>query len=328
MRGHQLAAVLFTAAALALAPPATRVCAAQPAYPDKPIRLIIGSAPGSGPDIVARLVAEHITGAWGQQVIVDSRLGAAGIISAELALKANPDGYTWLLVTSQLLIATSGVYPNVRFDIERDFPAIAMIGRIPYVLAVNSKLPANTVPDLIALAKKAPGKLRHGSAGTGGGEHFTMELFKRAAGIDMLHVPYKGIAQAMIDVIANEIQTSFAVVAVAKPHVDSGRVRGLGVTTTRRAPGLPDLPPISDFLPGYDTFGWYSLVAPKGTPEAILDKVSAEVVKGISQAVFGERLRVHGIEVTAGGRKQLDTFRAAERKRFSELVKVTGVTAQ
>jgi tripartite-type tricarboxylate transporter receptor subunit TctC len=307
---------------------ATGVNAAQPAFPTKPIRLIIGSAPGSGPDIIARLLADHLTGAWGQQVIVDSRIGAAGIVSAELALKANPDGYTLLLITSQLSIATSGVYPNLRFDLERDFVSVAMIGLIPYVLVVNPKLPVNSVPELIALAKKSPGKLRHGSAGTGGGEHFSMEMFKRAAGIDMLHVPYKGIAQAMIDVIANEIQTSFAVVAVGKPHVDGGRVRALGVSTEKRAPSMPDLPPISDFVPGYSTFGWYALVAPRGTPETVLAKASAETLKGIGQASFGERLKVHGIEITAGGRKELDAFRAAERKRFVALVKATGVTAQ
>lgn len=302
--------------------------AAQPVFPTKPIRLITGSAPGSGPDIIARLLAEHLAGAWGQQVIVDARPGAAGILSAELALRANPDGYTWLLMTSQLVIATSGVYPNLRFDPDRDIVSVAMIGLVPYILVVNPKLPANSVPELIALAKKSPGNLRHGSAGTGGGEHFTMEMFKRAAGIDMLHVPYKGIAQAMIDTVANEIQSSFAVLPVAKPHVDAGRLRALGVTTSKRAPLMPDLPPIIDFVPGYDTFGWYSVVAPKGTPEPVLAKASAEVVKGITQQSFGERLKVHGIEITAGGRKELDAFRTIERKRFTELVKATGVTAQ
>jgi tripartite-type tricarboxylate transporter receptor subunit TctC len=314
-------------AVLAL-PLAVGAHAAQPGFPTKPIRLITGSAPGSGPDIIARLLAEHLAGAWGQQVIVDARPGAAGIISAELALKANPDGYTWLLMTSQLVIATSGVYPNLRFNLDRDIVSLAMIGLVPYILVVNPKLPANSVPELIALAKKSPGKLRHGSAGTGGGEHFTMEMFKRAAGIDMLHVPYKGIAQAMIDTVADEIQCSFAVLPVAKPHVDTGRLRALGVTTTKRAPLMPDLPPIIDFVPGYDTFGWYSVVAPRGTPEPVLAKASAEVVKGIAQQSFGERLKVHGIEITAGGRKELDAFRAIERKRFTELVKATGVTAQ
>ena len=203
-----------------------------------------------------------------------------------------------------------------------------MIGLVPYILLTNPKLPVNSVSELIALAKKSPGKLRHGSAGTAGGEHFTMEMFKRAAGIDMLHVPYKGIQQALIDVIANEIQLSFAVFPVGKPHVDTGRLRAIGVTTAKRAPGLPDVPAIGDTVPGYDTFGWYSVVAPKGTPEAVLVKASAEVVKGIREPAFGERLKTQGIEITAGGRKELDAFRAVERKRFTELVKATGVQIQ
>src|SRR5262245_55148434 len=166
-----------TAAIAMLALPVVGAYAAQPVFPDKPIRLIIGSAPGSGPDIIARLLADHLTGVWGQQVIVDSRPGVAGIISAEHALRANPDGYTWMLMTSQLLIATSGVYSNLKFDLDRDFVSVAMIGLVPYILLVNPKLPANSVPELIALAKKSPGKLRYGSAGTGGGEHFTMVMF-------------------------------------------------------------------------------------------------------------------------------------------------------
>lgn len=312
-------------AMLALSTPAAQ---AAEVFPDKPIRLIIGSAPGSGPDIIARLLSDHLGGVWGQQVIVDSRPGVAGIISAEHALKANPDGYTWMLLTSQLFIATAGVYPNLKFDLDKDFVSVALVGLVPYILLVNPKLPANSTAELIALAKKSPGKLRHGSAGTAGGEHFTMEMFKRAAGIDMLHVPYKGIAQALIDVIANEIQVTFAVVPAGKPHVDTGRLRALGVTTAKRAPSLPDVPAIIDTVPGYDTFGWYSVVAPKGTPEAVLNKASAEIVKGIRQPAFQEKLKVQGIEITAGGRKELDAFRAKERKRFTELVKATGITVQ
>ncbi len=261
-------------------------------------------------------------------MVVDSRPGVAGIISAEQTLRANPDGYTWMMLTSQLFIATAGVYPNLKFDLDKDFVSVAMIGLVPYILLTNPKLPANSVSDLIALAKKSPGKLRHGSAGTGGGEHFTMEMFKRAADIDMLHVPYKAIAQALIDVIANEIQLSFAVFPVGKPHVDTGRLRAIGVTTAKRAPGLPDVPAIGETVPGYNTFGWYSIVAPKGTPEAVLAKASAEVVNGIRQPAFGEKLKIQGIEITAGGRKELDAFRAVERKRFTELVKATGVQIQ
>ena len=298
---------------------------AQPVFPDKPIRLIIGSAPGSGPDIMARLIADHLFNAWGQRVVVDARPGVAGILSAEQALRANPDGYTWIMLTSQLFVATS-VYPNLTFDLDKDFVSVSLVGLVPWVLTVNPQLPAKSVAELVALAKKSPGRLRYGSGGPGSGEHFTTVMFTHLAGIDMQHVPYKGVAQALLDTMANEIQMQFAVYPAAYPHVSSGRLRGLGVSTTKRAPGLPDLPVIADTVPGYANFGWYSVVAPKGTPEAVVAKASAEIVKAARAPAFGERLRVLGIEILAGERRELDDFRAKERKRLTEIVKASGIS--
>ena len=298
---------------------------AEPAFPDKPIRLIIGSAPGSGPDIMSRLIADHLFGVWGQRVVVDSRPGVAGILSAEQTLRANPDGYTWMMLTSQLFVATS-VYPNLTFDLDKDFVSVSLVGLVPWVLTVNPQLPAKSVAELVALAKKSPGKLRYGSGGPGSGEHFTTVMFTHLAGINMLHVPYKGVAQALLDTIANEIQMQFAVFPAAYPHVSSGRLRGLGVSTAKRAAGLPDLPVIADTVPGYVNFGWYSIVAPKGTPEAVLAKASAEIVKAAREPAFGERLKVLGIEIIAGGRKELDDFRRTERRRLTEIVKASGIS--
>ena len=299
--------------------------AAQPAFPDKPIRLIVGSAPGSGPDIIARLLADHLYGVWSQRVVVDSRPGVAGIISAELALRANPDGYTWMMLTSQLFVATS-LYPDLKFDLDRDFMSVALIGIVPLVLIVNPQLPVRSVAELIALAKKSPGKLRYGSAGTGGGEHLTGVLFERMSGTEMLHVPYKGIPQAIADVMAGELQLAFAVYPAAKPHVDSGRVRALGVTSHRRSPGLPDVPAIAEIVPGYATFGWYGIVAPKGSPKAVVDRASAEVIKATQEAVFGEKLKTLGVEITARGPGEMDAFRVNERRRLTELIKASGVS--
>jgi tripartite-type tricarboxylate transporter receptor subunit TctC len=298
--------------------------AAQPAYPEKPIRLIIGSAPGSGPDIAARLVGDHLYGVWGQRVVVDARPGVAGIISAELALNANPDGYTWMMLTSQLFVATS-VYPNLKFNLDKDFVSIALIGTVPFVQMVNPQVPAKSISELIALAKKQPGKLRYGSAGAGASEHLSGVMFTRMTGTDMLHVPYKGIPQAILDTLAGEVQLTYAVYPAARPHVESGRLRAIGVTTPKRSPSLPNVPAISEVVPGYAMFGWYSLVAPKGTPNAILAKAGAEVVKAVQQPEFGEKLKVLGIEILPGGRKELDAFRSNERKRISELVKASGV---
>jgi len=321
MRTARLLATVAIPAVMA----ASATHAAQPTFPDKPIRLIIGSAPGSGPDIMARLIADHLYGVWGQRVVVDTRPGVAGILSAEQALRAERDGYTWLMLTSQLFVATS-VYPNLSFNLDKDFDSVSLVGLVPWVVTISPPLPVKSVSELIALAKKSPGKLRYGSGGPGSGEHFATVMFTHMAGIDMLHVPYKGVAGALIDAIANEIQMQFAVYPAAFPHVSSGRLRAIAVSTANRAPGLPNVPTIADTLPGFVNFGWYSIVAPKGSPRAVLEKASAEIVKAAREPAFGERLKTLGIEIIAGGRKELDEYRAAERKRLTELVKATGIS--
>jgi tripartite-type tricarboxylate transporter receptor subunit TctC len=317
----------LAAAALAVALVAPAAQAAQTAFPDKPVRLIIGSAPGSGPDIIARLVADHLYNAWSQRVVVDSRPGVAGVISAELSLRANPDGYTWMMLTSQLFVATS-FYTDLKFDLDRDFVSIALIGSVPFVQLLNPQVPAKNINELIALAKKQPGKLRYGSAGTGASEHLSGVMFTSMTGTDMLHVPYKGVPQAIADTLANEVQLTYAVYPAARPHIESGRLRATGVTTPKRSPALPDVPAIGEVVPGYAMFGWYSIVAPKGTPEAVLAKAGAEVVKAAKDPAFGEKLKALGIEIIAGGRKELDDFRRNERKRVASLVKTAGISSK
>jgi tripartite-type tricarboxylate transporter receptor subunit TctC len=269
-------------------------------------------------------MADHLYGAWGQRVVVDSRPGVAGIISAELALRAERDGYTWMMLTSQLFVATS-VYPDLKFNLDKDFASVSLIGTVPFVQMVNPQVPAKSIPELIALAKKSPGKLRYGSAGAGASEHLSGVMFNRLTGTEMLHVPYKGIPQAIADTISNEVQLTYAVYPAARPHVDSGRLRALGVTTPKRSPALPNVPAIAEAVPGYAMFGWYSIVAPVGTPAAVLDKVGAEVVKAAREPAFGEKLKALGIDIVGGGRKDLDSFRTNERKRITELVKASGV---
>ena len=307
-------------AIVALLALATPVLAAQSAstYPERPIRLVIGSAPGSGPDIIARVLSERLYKSWQQRIVVDARPGLAGAISAEIAARSVADGYTWLMMTSQLFIATK-VYKDLKFDLERDFASIALIGTVPYVLVVNPQMPVKSVADLIQLTKKT--ELRHGSAGPGGGEHLCMVYFLHMAGTQMLHVPYKGIAQALADVAGQEIHTTFAVVPAALPMVQGGRVRPIGVTSTKRAPLLPDVPPISDTVPGFENFGWYSVIAPKGTPVAVLEKVSAEVVKAVKEPEFAQQLKLLGIDILGGSRAELDAFRKSESKRMGDIVK-------
>jgi len=296
---------------------------AQDSFPTKPIRLIIGSAAGSGPDIIARLMSDRLTDAWGQRVIVDARPGAAGAISADLTLAAAPDGYTWMMLTSQLFVA-SQVLSGLKFDLARDFQSIALIGTVPFVLLANTVVPARSLKELIELARKSPDTVRYGSAGTGASEHLSGVLLTQLTGTRMLHVPYKGVPQAIVDTIANEVQVTYAVVPAALPHIKGGRLRALGVTTPTRAPLIPDAPAIAEVVPGYAMYGWYSIVAPTGTPAAILNKASAEMVKTMKEPGFDEKLKALGIDVVGGDRSVLDKWRADEHRRISELVKVSG----
>ncbi len=314
---HAIAALLCAA----LFVPAAQ--AAQPSYPDKPIRLIIGSAPGSGPDIISRILSERLYKSWNQRVVVDARPGVAGILSAELALRSVPDGYTWMMLTSQLMVATS-VYPDVKFNLDKDFASVSLIGTVPFVLMVNPDVPAKNVRELIDLAKKQPGALRYGSAGTGASEHLSGVMLTTLTGTSMLHVPYKGVPQAIADTIAKEVQLTYAVVPAALPAIQGGRLRAIGVTSTKRSASLPEVPSISETVPGYDMLGWYSIVAPTGTPAAILEKVSAEVVKAVREPEFTATLRNLGTDVVGSTRAELDAFRAGQRKKITELVKVSG----
>lgn len=319
MRITRLLAALAIPALLAV-PPAQ---AAQSGYPDKPIRLIIGSAAGSGPDIISRLLADRLYETWKQRVVVDARPGAAGAISADLALQAAPDGYTWMMLTSQLFVA-SQVLSDIKFDLARDFQSVSLIGVTPFVLLANNQLPAKSLKELIELAKKSPGKLRYGSAGTGASEHLSGVLLNQLTGTSMLHVPYKGVPQAITDTLANEVQITYAVLPAALPHIQANRLRPLGVTTAKRATLIPDVPTIGEVVPGYSMNAWYSIVAPMRAPAPVMNMVGREIVNAVREPAFGERLKGLGIEVVGGDRAVLDAWRRDENKRIIELVKISG----
>jgi tripartite-type tricarboxylate transporter receptor subunit TctC len=284
---------------------------------------VIGSAPASGPDIIARVLSERLYKSWQQRIVVDARPGLAGSISAEIVARSAADGYTWLMMTSQLFIATK-VYTDLKYDLQRDFASVSLIGTVPYVLVVSPPLPVKSVHDLIQHAKKAP--LRHGSAGPGGGEHLCMVQFLHMADAKMLHVPYKGIPQALGDVAAQEIHATFAVVPAAVPFVQSKRVRAIGVSSMKRAALLPDVPAIAESIPGFENFGWYSIIAPQATPLAILQKMSDEIVKAVKEPEFAEQLKTLGIDIAGTGRAGLDAFRQSESKRLGDIVKHANLT--
>ena len=297
---------------------------AQAPYPDQPIRFVLGSAAGSGPDIIARVMSERLSRAWGPRIVVDARPGVAGVLAGELVSRSTPDGYTWMMLTSQLLVAAS-VYPNLKFNIAKDFTSISLIGTVPFVLVVNSQVPAKSVSELIELAKSKPGALRYGSAGAGASEHLSGFLLNRLSGTNMLHVPYKGIAQAVSDTVSGEVHMSYPVLPAALPMIQAGRVRALGVTTPRRAALLPDVPSIGEMVPNYEMMGWYGVVAPTGTPAAVLAKVNAEMVKAVKEPEFGEQLKGLGLELVGSSRADFDAFRQEQTKRIGELVKASGV---
>jgi len=321
MRNAKLSAALI----IALLSAASAVHAAQAAFPEKPIRLVIGSAPGSGPDIISRALADRLYAAWGQRIVVDSRPGVAGILSADLVLRTPRDGYTWMMLTSQLLVATA-VYPDVKFNLDRDFVSVSLIGSAPFVLVVNTELPAKSVKELIELAKKTP--LKYGSAGTGASEHLSGVLFTHLTGTDMLHVPYKGVAEALGATMGREVNLTYGIVPAVMGAITSGRVRALGVTGPKRNALLPDVPPISDTVPGYSPLGWYSVVAPAGTPEAVLTKASAEVAKAVKEPQFGEQLKGLGLDLVGSSRSELDAFRREQRQQITAIVKAAGVSAK
>jgi tripartite-type tricarboxylate transporter receptor subunit TctC len=291
-------------------------------WPERPIRLVIGSAPGSGPDIISRALAERLYKAWNQRVVVDARPGVAGTISADVVSRSAPDGYTWMMLTSQLFVATS-VYPNLKFNLDKDFASITLIGTVPFVLVVHPEVPAKSIRELIDVAKKTP--LRYGSAGAGASEHLSGVMFTRLTKTDMLHVPYKGVAQAIADTMSKEVHLTYAVLPAVQPMIQSGRVRPLGVTTPKRSTALPEVPAIGEVVAGYQMFGWYSLVAPTGTPTAILEKVNAASVAAVKEPELTQQLKMLGIDVVASSRAGLDTFRREERKRITELVKAADI---
>ena len=309
--------------AFVLACSSAAVGQAAESYPTRPIRIIALSSPGSGPDIVGRLIGQKFTEAWSQQVIVDTRSGASGIIGSEIAAKAAPDGHTLVILTSQAVIV-SVMYRNLTYDLVRDFAPIGLVAWTPFILAVHPSVPAASVKEFIAHAKVRPGKLRYGSGGTGSPPHLSFEMFKTMAGIDVLHVPYKGVTPAMTDTIANEVQAIISVVPAILPTVKAGRLRALGVTSMKRAPLAPDVPTIAETVPGYEFIGWYSLAAPAKTPPAVLDKINDGLKRTLSTPEFREHLTALGAVPLGSTRQELAAYIKEQMVRMDAAVKASG----
>lgn len=270
--------LLIVCAALAIA--VTSPWAAAQAFPNKPIRIVVPSAPGDGSDIIARAIGQKLTEAWGQPVVIDNRLGAGGRIGSEVAAKAAPDGYTWIMANAGSHGINAAIYNNLPFDVEKDFAPITQIMRAPNVLVVNPSLGVNTLQEFITLLKSNPGKYSYGSGGNGSSAHMSAELFKMAAGVDITHVPYKGATPALTDLISGQIAMFLGNLPPAIPFINNGQVKALAVTSLKRSPQLPNVATLDESgLKGFETIAWFGLLAPAGTPRDIIEKTRAEVAR-------------------------------------------------
>ena len=253
-------------------------------YPNRPIHLIVPFAAGGGADAVARIIAQRVSPALGQQVVVENRTGAAAIVGTEVVARANPDGYTLLLGQSGPISINPGVYKQLPYDAVNSFTPITLTTSYPYILVVNSKLPVNSVQELVALAKKTPGALNYGSAGTGGANHLVTEMFNSMAGIKMVHVPYRGTSPAVMDLIGGQVTLVFSDPVSALSNVKAGTLRALAVSSKDRSPVAPEVPTIAESgFPGFDAIGWHGILAPAGTPAPIITRLHAEIVKVLQQ---------------------------------------------
>jgi tripartite-type tricarboxylate transporter receptor subunit TctC len=293
------------------------------AYPVRPVHVVVGFAPGGGADIMARLIGQALGERLGQQIVVDNRPGAGTNISAELVVKAAPDGYTLLLVNSPAAINAT-LYDNLSFDFIRDIAPVASIGRVPLIMVVNPALPVKTVPEFIAYAKANPGKVNMGSGGNGAPDHMSGELFKAMAGVNLLHVPYRGVAPAITDLLGGQVQVIFGTMPAVIELIKAGRLRALAVTTAERAPSLPDVPTIAEFVPGYEASQWYGLGAPRATPAPVIERLNRETNAVIADAKMQARLAELGASVVSGTPAEFGKLIVEETAKWAKVVKISG----
>ncbi len=317
----------WSIAVAALLAPAGFSTAVAQNYPDRPVRMIVPFAPGGGTDIVSRLVAQRLADSIKQSVVVDNRAGGAGNIGAELVARANPDGYT-LLVGSATILAVNPVIFKVAYNPSRDFAPITLLGSQPHLMVVHPSLPANSVREFVNLAKEKSLKLNYGSSGTGGPAHLGGELFKIVAGVDMLHIPYKGTGPAVIDLVGGQLQVGLLSLASSMPHVKSGRLKALAVTSPKRAIVAPELPTIAESgYPGFEVRSWYGLLAPAGTPKTIIDKLSSQIAAVLRQPEVIAKLASDGAEPGGDTPAEFAAYIKSEAERWGKVVKTAGIRA-
>jgi tripartite-type tricarboxylate transporter receptor subunit TctC len=297
-------------------------------YPAKAVRLIVPFPPGGGTDFVARAIQPRLGEALGQTIIIDNRPGATGILGTELGAKAPPDGYTLTMATGATISANMALFPKLPYDPPKDFVPVTLVASQPNLLAVHPTLPAKTVRDLIAIAKSRPGQLNYASSGSGSSHHLSGELLKVMAGINIVHVPYKGTGPAITDAVGGHVEVIFAGIAAIMPQVKSGRLRALGVTKAQRSAILPSVPTIAEAgLPGYEITSWHGVLAPTGTPPAVVLRVRDAVAKALDNAEVRERFSSQGAEPVGSTPEAFAKFLPADIAKIGKLIKAAGIKA-
>ena len=311
------------AAALSAVP---RFARAQ-AYPSKPVRIIVGFPPGGATDIQARLMGQWLSDRLGQQFIVENRAGASGNIGTEAVAKAPADGYTLLQVVTPNAI-NAALYTNLSFDFVRDIAPVVCAARLAYVVVVHPSVPATTIPEFIAYAKANPGKINYGSAGQGTPQNIACELFKMMTGLNLVHVPYKGGAPAVADLIAGHVQVIFAPVSESIQHIKAGKLRALAVTTASRLNVLPDVPTIADFVPGYEASGFAGIGAPRNTPAEIITTLNKELNAGLADSKVQARIVELGGTVLGGSPAEFGAIISEATEKWARVIKFAGIKAE
>jgi len=300
---------------------------ADSAYPDRPIRFIVPLAPGGAVDIAARAVAQELTASLRQQVVVDNRAGGGGNIGAEIVAKAPPDGYTMVMGSSSNFGVNPTLYKNLSYDAVRDFTPVSLVSFAPNALYVHPSVPANTVKELVALAKAKPGTLNFASSGQGGSNHMAGELFKLVAGVDIVHVPYKGTGQALADTVGGQVQMQFGSVIAVLPHVKAGKLRALAVTVPRRVPALPQVPTMAEAgYPAVETTVWNGVLVPAKTPKPIVDRLNAEIVAGLRKPDVRERFAALGAEAIGSTSAEFGAHIKREIAKWGKVVRAANLT--
>jgi len=297
-------------------------------YPARPVRVIVPFPPGAGADITTRLFAPRLSEALGQAVVVENRAGAAGNIGAEVVARAAPDGYTLLTAPASLAISQT-LYKKLSFDLLRDFQAVSMLASVPFVLVVHPSLPARSVKDLIAFAKARPGQINYASSGNGSAPHLTTEMLKMQARIDVVHVPYKGTPLAVIDLLTGQVSFMFANPLSILPHVNSGRLRALGVTSAKRNAATPQLPTMAESgLPGFESGTWFAVLAPAGTPREVVERLSADIVKLTQHSDTREKLAAQGAETLTMSPAETAAYLRSEVTKWGKVVEASGARVE